>query len=111
MSLIAVITTTDSIESAQRIASSLVEQGLAACVQVSRIESFYTWRDEIQNDDEFRLLAKTTKEQYAAVETAVLKLHPYDLPAIFALEVGGAYGPYADWVAKNSTSGESGGSA
>ncbi len=108
MSLIAVITTTDSIESAQQIASALVEQGLAACVQVSRIESFYTWQDEIQNDEEFRLLAKTTKEQYAAVEAAILELHTYELPAIFALETSKAYGPYVNWVAENSTSGESG---
>jgi periplasmic divalent cation tolerance protein len=53
----------------------------------------------VQNDDEFRVLIKTTEQRYQDVETAILELHSYDLPAIVAFDITQAYGPYADWVA------------
>ena len=68
MELIAVFTTTDSLEEARAIASMLVERRLAACVQISTIESVYTWRGTAQNEREFRLLAKTVSANYAAVD-------------------------------------------
>ena len=102
MSTIAVLTTTDSPDEAKAIAAALVERGLAACVQISKIQSVYQWQGAIENSDEFRLLIKTTGNQYAAVEAAILEMHSYDLPAIFALDVTDAFGPYAEWVAENS---------
>ena len=105
MKLIAVLTTIDSEEDAQRIATALVERKLAACVQISRIDSVYTWEGEVQRSPELRLLVKTTDEGYAAVENAIRELHPYDLPAIFALPVEHAYAPFAEWIAQNSAGG------
>ena len=99
MEIIAVLTTTDSLAEAQAIAGTLVERKLAACVQISRIESFYTWEGAIQNDQEYRLLIKTTEARYADVESAILGLHSYDLPAIVAVEFSNAYSPFAEWVA------------
>jgi periplasmic divalent cation tolerance protein len=99
MSTIAIMTTTDSRDEARSIAAALVERKLAACAQISSIQSFYTWEGEVQDDDEFRVLIKTTKARYADVEAAILELHSYDLPAIVAFEITHAYGPYADWVA------------
>jgi periplasmic divalent cation tolerance protein len=99
MSSIAIMTTTDSLDEARVIAAALVERKLAACAQISSIESYYTWDGEVRNDDEFRLLIKTTAACYADVEAAILELHSYDLPAVVAFDITRAYGPYADWIA------------
>jgi periplasmic divalent cation tolerance protein len=101
MSTIVVMTTTDSLDEARSIAASLVERKLAACAQISSIQSYYAWQGSVQNDDEFRLLVKTTDQRYADVEAAILELHSYDLPAIVAFDITRSYGPYADWVADN----------
>ena len=95
---IAVFTTTDSLEEARKLTKTLVEQKLAACAQISEIESFYTWDKEVQNDQEFRIMFKTTKDKYKDVEKAILKIHSYDLPAIYAVDVDELYKPYGDWV-------------
>ena len=99
MSTIAVMTTTDSLDEARSIAAALVDRKLAACAQISSIQSFYTWQGTLQDDAEFRILIKTTDERYADVEAAILELHSYDLPAVIAFDIARAYGPYAEWVA------------
>ena len=96
--IIAVFTTADSLEDARKLATTLVEQKLAACAQISEIESFYTWKNNVQNDQEFRIMFKTTKEKYKDVKKAILKIHSYDLPAIYAVDVDELYKPFGDWV-------------
>jgi periplasmic divalent cation tolerance protein len=103
MELMAIYTTVANKDDARRIALSLVEQKLVACAQISEIESFYTWNQAIQQDGEYRILLKTTAEHYARVEAALRKLHPYELPAIYAVPVTQAFAPYAQWVAENSS--------
>ena len=102
MSTIAVFTTVDSEEQARKIAAALVDRKLAACVQVSSIESFYTWEGATQDEAEYRLMIKTVAERYAAVEAAIVELHPYELPAIYAVDLPRVYAPYAEWVSDNS---------
>jgi len=103
MKIITVLTTTDSAERAREIANALVERKLAACVQISEIESVYSWQGVTEKDREYRLMAKTAVDRYADVEAAIRELHTYDLPAIYALEISEAYGPYVDWVEENSS--------
>lgn len=105
MKFIAVITTLGSRAEAQRMARSLVERGLAACAQISEIESFYRWDGALQNEQEFRLLFKTTDEKYASVEQAIRELHSYELPAIHAFVMAQVYGPYAAWLQGNFDAG------
>lgn len=100
---IAVVTTVGSLEDARRIARTLVERRLAACAQISEIESCYRWQGALQQEREYRLLLKTGAQRYAAVEAAILELHPYELPAIHALTLDEVHAPYADWIAQNST--------
>jgi periplasmic divalent cation tolerance protein len=102
MSLIVVLTTTDTLENAQKLAKALVEARLAACAQISQIESVYTWQGKVQQEQEFRILFKTTAERYGQVEKAIRDLHSYELPAILALPVRQAYAPFANWVEENS---------
>ena len=93
------MTPTDSLDEARAIAAALVERKLAACAQISSIQSYYTWDGEVRNDDEFRLLVKTTASRYADVEAAILELHSYDLPAVVAFDITQAFGPYVEWIA------------
>lgn len=102
MNPIAVFTTVGTLDEARTIASTLVHRRLAACVQISEIESFYTWNAAVQNEKEFRILVKTTASQYDAVEAALAEVHSYELPAIYAVAWHAVYAPYADWIAENS---------
>ena len=99
---IAVITTVGSRDEARAIARALVARGLVACAQISEIESLYRWNGALHEDREWRLLLKTVADRYDAVEQAIRAVHPYELPAIYALSVDRAYGPYADWVRSES---------
>ncbi len=103
MKPIAVVTTIGSLEEAQAMARALVERKLAACAQISEIESFYTWNDAVQNDREFRVLFKTTSELYQLIENAIRELHSYELPAIHAFPFEHIYSPYAEWIESNAT--------
>ena len=104
MNCIAVITTVASRDDARHIAQTLVERRLVACAQISAIESLYHWNGALQDDAEFRLLLKTVDTQYDAVERAIRELHPYDLPAIYALPIDRIHAPYAAWVRDGSDS-------
>jgi periplasmic divalent cation tolerance protein len=97
-----VVTTVGTVEQARTLAQAMVERRLAACAQITVIESFYRWQGQVEHEPEVRLLFKTRAECYAALEAAIRALHPYALPAIHALPTAQAYGPYAEWVAAST---------
>ena len=101
---IAVVTTLASREEARRLALALVERKLAACAQISAIESIYPWKGAIQEEPEFRLLLKTTQGRYAEIEATIRDLHPYDLPAIHAFAFEHVDAAYAAWIAETAGS-------
>lgn len=103
MKAIAVLTSIDTLERARAIANALVGRRLAACAQISTIESFYTWQGSVQNEKEYRILLKTTDARYPDVEAAIRELHTYDLPAIYAFDMLRAYAPFSEWVLENSS--------
>ena len=98
MTLLAVYTTVASREEALTMAKALVERRLAACAQVSEIESVYRWDGAVRHEPEFRIVFKTVAARYAEVEAAIRELHSYELPAIYALAVEQADPRYAAWV-------------
>ena len=98
MACIAVVTTLGSLEEAQRMGRALVERRLAACAQITAIESCYIWNEALCNEREFRLLLKTTEARYPDIESAIRETHPYDLPAIHAERLEPVYPPYAEWI-------------
>src|SRR5215203_3100838 len=108
MNCIAMITTVGNRDDARRLAQALVERRLVACAQISAIESLYHWDGALQDDSEFRLLLKTVDTQYDAVERAIRELHPYELPAIYALPIDRIHAPYAAWVRAGSGGGSIG---
>ncbi|MGE5452236.1 MAG: divalent-cation tolerance protein CutA [Acidobacteriota bacterium] len=102
MQLLAVYTTVGSAAEAQVLARALVERRLAACAQITAIESVYRWEGEVQQSPEWRILFKTTAHQYPALEAAIRELHTYDLPAIYALAFERAEAGFASWVEASS---------
>ncbi|WP_298236237.1 divalent-cation tolerance protein CutA [uncultured Azohydromonas sp.] len=102
MKPIVVITTVATADDAHRLSRALVERRLVACAQISQIESVYMWENKLQQEGEYRLMLKTVASRYAAVEEAIRELHPYTLPAIYALALERVHGPYADWVGEYS---------
>lgn len=99
-----ILTTAGSQEEAGKIAHTLVERRLAACVNiVPRIESVYRWRGKVETAQEWLLLIKTQAELFERVRDAVKELHSYDLPECVMLEVGAGSQEYLNWVAENTT--------
>ena len=94
--------TAASSDEANRIAEMLVGKRLAACVQIlPEIESVYHWKGTVERAPEILLLAKTTKENFAALEAAVRALHSYETPEIIALPITAASAPYLEWLTAN----------
>lgn len=88
MSLIIVQTTCGTKEEAKKIAKILIEKKLAACVQMSEIESFYMWEENFCNDNEILLNIKTKKRKFQKKSKAKLKkLHSYDVPEIISVNI------------------------
>ena len=84
---------------AQALASALVEQRLAACVQcLPGVLSVYRWEGAVERASEVQLQIKTDAARYAAVEAAILARHPYELPEIVAVEAVAGLDRYLDWI-------------
>lgn len=89
--------------SAERIAATVVEERLAACVNMlPGLTSIYRWREQIQRDTELLLLLKTQGTVYPLLEARIRELHPYDVPEIIALPVRMGSSAYLDWIAANT---------
>jgi periplasmic divalent cation tolerance protein len=91
--------TASSVEEARRIGGALVEERLAACVNiVSGMESLYWWEGAMQQSQETILLAKTNETRLAALIDRASELHSYDCPCILAFPLEKGYEPYLVWL-------------
>jgi periplasmic divalent cation tolerance protein len=96
---IQVVTTTERQADAQQIARALVEERLAACVQVvGPITSTYRWQGQIETSQEWQCWAKSRRGLYDEIEQAIRRLHPYEVPEILALPVLAGSASYLAWV-------------
>lgn len=97
---IVVLITAPSTEVGERITSMLLDQKLAACVNiVSPVNSFYIWQGEICNDEEVLLIVKSRKDLFESkLIPAVQSVHPYEVPEIIALPVVMGLHSYLEWI-------------
>lgn len=99
-----VLLTAPDAEVAGRIARALVEERLAACVNVvPGVRSVYRWEGAVQDDAEQLLVAKTRADRCGALAARVEALHPYELPEVLVLPVSGGSQRYLDWVVSESS--------
>jgi periplasmic divalent cation tolerance protein len=94
-----VLTTCASAAEAQRLAKTLVERHLAACVNmVADVMSTYRWQDAVQHEREALLVIKTTDTRLAAVEQTIKECTSYELPEVVAIQIQGGSAAYLDWL-------------
>ncbi len=93
-----VVTTTATKEEARTIASALLEQKLAACVQLQEIESLYSWEGKTQNENEILLLIKAPKAKYSDIEQAIKQIHTYKTPEIILIPIENGSAEYLRWI-------------
>ena len=97
-----VLTTSGSKDEAHKIAHHLVENQLAACVNiVPHILSVYRWQGKVESNDEWLLLIKTTSEQFSAVRDAIRELHSYELPECISIAIDDGSPEYLQWVGES----------
>jgi len=94
-----VITTLPDQDAAERLADSLVETGLAACVNIgAAVTSIYRWDERLQRGTELMLTIKTTRARYPALEKAIVDGHPYELPEVIAVPITAGLSEYLAWI-------------
>ena len=97
--LLVVLTSLPNMEAAKALAMSLVEQNLAACVQVTEgVHSIYHWEGKVYDECEVLLSAKTTKAKWLEISSFIKNTHPYDLPEILAFSPKQYEEQYGKWV-------------
>ena len=88
---------------AERLGRALVEESLAACVNVlPGLRSIYRWNDAVQCDEEALMIVKTTSTRLAAARERLVALHPYEVPEVVALPVADGHHAYLEWVAAST---------
>ncbi len=94
-----VLSTVDSISNASEIARSLVEEGIAACVNiVPGIRSIYRWQGRLCDEGELLLIIKTTEDRFEAARTRIRQLHTYELPEVIAIPISAGDEDYLRWL-------------
>lgn len=96
--MIVIITSCGSLEEAERIASALVEERLAACVQIMPVTSVYRWEGSVERAREHVLHIKTRASRANDVEARVKALHSYQIPELIVLSVAGGSADYLGWA-------------
>lgn len=102
-----VLVTCATLEEGRKIARSVVERRLAACVNLvtHAVESFYMWEGKLEDSSEYLLLMKTSEERVGELEKEVLALHSYDTPEFVVLPIVGGSDKYLKWVEESVAKG------
>lgn len=91
-------------DKAAEVARTLVNEQLAACVNlVGPVRSIYRWKGEISDDTETLAVIKTTRDRFEAMRARLVELHPYDVAEVIALPVEAGHAPYLAWVESETT--------
>ena len=102
MKITLIQTTCASRTEAKNIAKVLIDAKLAACVQLSQIESFYNWNEEFCCDEETLLSIKTKKENFEKVKSKIREYHSYDVPEIIEIDISNSSKKYLKFIEANT---------
>jgi len=99
MTPVIVLTTVGTTFDVQPLALQLVEQGVAACVNViPQIHSVYRWKGKIENDSEQLLLIKTVEERLPDLRATLFAMHPYEVPEFMVIHIDDLSEAYRSWL-------------
>ena len=94
-----ILNTCPDLETAEAIANTLVDEELAACVNIiPGVRSVYIWEGQRTTSQEHLLLIKAMASDYEAIEETILELHPYELPEVIAVSISAGLPDYLDWL-------------
>ena len=99
-----VLTTCPNGKAAEELARGLVQEKLAACVQVEPITSVYTWEGKVEKQGEVRLVIKTRNTLYSKIEAFIQKHHGYEVPQILQIPIQDGLVNYLNWIDENTES-------
>ncbi len=101
---IVILITAPNIEVAKKLGKALVEEKIAACVNIiPGLTSYYWWNEKVQEDNEVLIIAKTLHEKVRPLIEKVNDLHPYQVPEIIALEIVEGSKDYLNWITRTLT--------
>ena len=97
-----ILVTASNRRECRKIARHLVEMRLAACVNISPpLESHYRWKGKLQEEKEFQLMIKSTRDLFPEVRREILKKHSYKIPEIICLAIVDGSPEYLNWVGES----------
>lgn len=103
MNYILILSNTNDIKNAEIIANTLVEEKLAACVNIiPKIKSIYSWENKIVKDEEYLMLIKTKQALFEQVKEKITLLHPYEVPEIISIVINNGNNNYLEWIINNT---------
>jgi periplasmic divalent cation tolerance protein len=101
MEVFVVLSTFPDPNKAAEVARALVDERLAACVNlVPTVRSIYRWQGSVADDTETLAVIKTTRDRYDALAARLAALHPYEVPEMLALDVAAGHAAYLSWVSE-----------
>ena len=103
MKPVIIISTFPSKQSVTTISNKLIKKKLAACVNMTKISSVYTWKGKIENQSEYLALFKTSKKNQSKLKKELQKLHPYDIPEIAEINVDSINQSYLKWLVDSTS--------
>jgi periplasmic divalent cation tolerance protein len=90
-------------EEARRLGRAVVEERLAACVNIlGPIESMYWWEETLETADEVAFIAKTAPDRAEGLIRRLVELHPYQCPCVVSLPIGEGYPPFLEWIRRET---------
>jgi periplasmic divalent cation tolerance protein len=99
MSAVLVLTTIAASQDADALARTLVEERLAACVNVlPPMQSVYRWQGRVESEAERQLIIKTSQDRLIDLQSRLLSLHPYEVPEFLVIPVAGGTEAYLTWL-------------
>jgi periplasmic divalent cation tolerance protein len=102
--IVIVLTTAPDADRADSWARTLVEERLAACVNVhGPMASVYRWRGAVEREEERQVVIKTTKDRVQELQSRLAELHPYEVPEFLVIAVDSGSETYLRWVADSTT--------
>ncbi len=102
MNPVIIVSTYPNKKSLDKIAIQLVKNKLAACVNISKISSIYTWKGEIENTPEYLAFFKTTQKNKKKLKEKIKATHPYDVPEIAEISVISINKSYLKWLVEST---------
>ncbi len=90
--------TAGDMEEARKIGRKLVEERLAACVNIFPITSVYRWKENIEEADEFGIIVKTKTDKVDAIEKRVKEIHSYEVPCVVSIRMDEGSAGYLKWI-------------